>query len=198
MGILKFIVYLTVIQFVFDYVANFIVSTTSFLLYSMRISIFGVLLKFIAEFLIVSITVIFIKNETLDKGLFLTIIYFFIGGIFLLINLSYKTMSNIKNAKETQNYLVADSIEYYLKFDTFITFVSLLLFAIASFNPIICDYSLITKIIDSIFWVLNIKILGTIIILIGLILALANIFTIVMITMVNLPNFNFFKRKNNF
>lgn len=157
MGIFKFIFYLGIIHLIFGFVWKWVVALpTSILFVFIKLDMGVWLVKSVGAYFLVSLTAILALTATQEKGIILSIIYYLIGGFVLYIGFISNTYEAQKVAAQNYDYEMMAS----LKYDTYITIGSLILFIIVAFIPSISINNLTFKFFTLTDWVLDIKIVG--------------------------------------
>lgn len=157
MGIFKFIFYLGIIHLIFGFVWKWVVALPTSILFTLVKFDKGVwLIKSVGAYFLVSLTAILALTATQEKGVVLSIVYYLIGGFVLFIGFTSNTHEAQKVAAQNYDYEMMDS----LKYDTFITIGSLILFIIVAFLPSISINYLTINFFVLTDWVMDIKIIG--------------------------------------
>ncbi|MBU0528475.1 hypothetical protein KKF86_01790 [bacterium] len=172
MDLLRFIYYLGIIHLIFGFVWKWVAVLPTSLFFALIRFDKGVwIIKSVGAYFLVSVTAILALTATQEKELLLSIIYYLIGGFALFIGFTSNTYEAQKQAAQTYDYEMMDS----LKYDTYITIGSLILFIIIGFIPSISVNYLTISFFELTDWVLDIKIIGWLV-GIGGVLFLLNMF----------------------
>jgi len=105
MGILRYILFLGIINLVFGFLWKWVVLVPTSLIFGLfRFDKGAFIVKLIGSYLLVSLTAALSLVATLDKGLVFTILIFFIGGFILFLGFSTNSQETRQQARIDQNF----------------------------------------------------------------------------------------------
>lgn len=158
MNILRYIVFLGILNIVFGFLWKWVFVLPCALLFTLlKLNKAMILIKGFGAYLLVSLTALLTLSAVHDNpGLFSMISYPLLGGFVLYMSVAQNTYEGQKQAMMTGDYELLDS----LKYDGILIIGTLVLFVITLFVPIIAYNPLTLLLMGVIAWAYELPVIG--------------------------------------